>query len=145
MHLKMHLRVPILKMFIHFEKHLYVSKGNRYLRQSGCSFSFSVPSVREIEKLAGYITKSILAKLKCNVCETLLKSNKITSKYIKIMSHGGLTEPSQSLADYVCAGFAILDTRKYLLLQYSDIRKQVSLLTLELFHANPFMGYDHQE
>ena len=61
------------------------------------------------------------------------------------MSRGGLTEPSQSLADYVCAGFAILDTRKDLLLQYSDIRKQVSLLTLELSYANPFMGYDHQE
>ena len=30
---------------------IYISKGNRYLRQSGCSFSFSVPCVREIEKV----------------------------------------------------------------------------------------------
>ena len=61
------------------------------------------------------------------------------------MSRSGLTEPSQSLADYVCAGFAILGTRKDLLLQYSEIRKQVSLLTLELLYANPFMCNDHQE
>ena len=31
--------------------HSSISKGNRYLRQSGCSFSFSVPCVREIEKV----------------------------------------------------------------------------------------------
>ena len=61
------------------------------------------------------------------------------------MSRGGLTEPSQSLADYVCAGFAILDTTKDLLFQYSDIIKHVSLLTLELFHTNPFMCNDHHE
>ena len=30
---------------------IYISKGNRYLRQSGCSFSFSVPCVREIVKV----------------------------------------------------------------------------------------------
>ena len=66
--------------------------------------------------IARYITKKMLAKSKCNVCKTLLKSNKISSKYIKIMSRGGLTEPSQSLADYVCAGFAILGTTKDLLL-----------------------------
>ena len=40
------LRCPLI---ILFEKH--VSTGNRYLRQSGCSFSFSVPCVREIEKV----------------------------------------------------------------------------------------------
>ena len=95
--------------------------------------------------IAGYITKKILAKLKCNVCETLLKLNKISSEYIKIMSRGGLTEPSQSLADYVCAGFAILDTTKDLLFQYSDIIKHVSLLTLGLFQSNAFMCKDHQE
>ena len=93
--------------------------------------------------IAGYITKKILAKLKCNVCEALLKSNKISSEYIKIMSRGGLTEPSQSLADYVCAGFAILDT-KDLLFQYSDIIKHV-YLTLGLFQSNAFMCKDHQE
>ena len=88
---------------------------------------------------------SNVAKLKCNVCETLLKSNKISSEYIKIMSRGGLTEPSQSLADYVCAGFAILDTTKDLLFQYSDIIKHVPLLTLGLFQINAFMCKDHQE
>ena len=95
--------------------------------------------------IAGYITKKILAKLKCNVCEPLLRSNKISSEYINIMSRGGLTEPSQSLADYVCAGFAILYTTKDLLFQYSDIIKHVSLLTLGLFLSNAFMCKDHQE
>ena len=79
------------------------------------------------------MTETILAKLKCNVCETLLRSKEISSKYIKIMSRGGLTEPSQSLGDDVCVGFAILDTTKGLLLQYFDIIKQISSLTLELF------------
>ena len=49
--------------------------------------------------LAGCITKRILAKLKYNVCETLLKSNKNSSKYVGVMSHGNLTEPTQSLGD----------------------------------------------
>ena len=30
---------------------IYISKGKQYLRQSCCSFSFSVPCVREIEKV----------------------------------------------------------------------------------------------
>ena len=30
---------------------IYISKGKRYLRQSGCSFSLSVLCVRKIEKV----------------------------------------------------------------------------------------------
>ena len=37
---------------------IYISKSNRYLRQSGCSFSFSVPCVREIEKVELKIVKT---------------------------------------------------------------------------------------
>ena len=37
---------------------IYISKGNRYLRQSGYSFSFSVTCVREIEKVKIVLSKN---------------------------------------------------------------------------------------
>ena len=103
----MHLRVPIFKMstrIILFEKHLYVSKGNRYLRQSDCSFSFSVPCVREIEKVKSEKVKTkpkyrnvtrfnkLLrsapqSSLKL-VCEGSLRNNEISTSFYSYPYHG---------------------------------------------------------
>ena len=51
------------------------------------------------------------------------------------------------MADFVCAGFAILDTAKDLLYHYSDMIKNASLLTLELFQTSDiaFMCHNHED
>lgn len=97
--------------------------------------------------IAGYITKKMLKKSKCSRCHEFLKSNQVSSEYVNILSRGGLTKPSKSLADFVCAGFAILDTAKDLLYHYSDMIKNASLLTLELFQTSDiaFMCHNHED
>ena len=89
----------------------------------------------------------MLKKSKCGHCNEFLKRDKVSSEYLDILSRGGLTKPSKSLADFVCAGFAILDTAKNLLFHYSDMIKKSSLLTLELFQSIDiaFMCHDHKD
>ena len=68
--------------------------------------------------IAGYITKKMLKKSKCSHCNEFLKTKQVSSEYVDILSRGGLKNPSKSLADFVCAAFAILDTAKDLLYHY---------------------------
>ena len=53
--------------------------------------------------IAGYVAKQILKKMNCNFCENkliALDGNNDGSEYLNILTRGGLTYPSQSLADY---------------------------------------------
>ena len=88
----------------------------------------------------------MLKKSKCSHCNEFLKTNQVSSEYVDILSRGGLTKPSKSMAYFVCAAFAILDTAKDLLYHYSDMIKNASLLTLQLYHTSDiaFMCQEHK-
>ena len=57
----------------------------------------------------------------------------ISSDYLNVLNHGGLTKPPESLAEYVCTGFAILYTVHELLLGYSNVIRNDSILALDTF------------
>ncbi len=62
--------------------------------------------------IAGYIAKKLLKSSKCYECKTRLVSPKDTefeNTYFNLLTRGGLTVPSPSLADFVVHSFAILD------------------------------------
>ena len=81
---------------------IYISKGNRYLRQSGCSFSFSVACVREIVKA---------------------KSEKVKTKYRNVTRFSKLLRSApQSSLKLVCE--ASLRNKKDSNLTMDDFRKQ---------------------
>ena len=103
-------------------------KENEFQENSLCDDSRDVAI-----HISGYITKQMLEKSKCPECQPLLRQNKISSDYLDILNRGGLIKPSESLVEYVCAGFAILDTAHELLLRYSNVIRNASLLTLETF------------
>ena len=59
------------------------------------------------DKVAGYIAKKLI-KL-CNSCCDQLLTNNGVSPYVKLLSRGGLKEPSAALGNFVAHGFAVLN------------------------------------
>ena len=62
--------------------------------------------------VAGYISKKLKERSKCETCITNLAGNKDGvdhDQYLNTLSRGGLTIPSSSLADFVRSSFALLD------------------------------------
>ena len=87
-------------------------------------------------------------KVDCANCLEILQSNKVTSGYVKILSRGGLTEPCEALANYICSAFSTLDyTKDFLLEKYSNKIKVCALIVLETFLTadNQFMCESHTE
>jgi hypothetical protein len=75
---------------------------------------------REVsDNIAGYIANKLSDFCK-GCCEKLLVSDSADSKYIKLLSRGGLKVPSSALGNFVAHGFAILDAA-------SDIIRQSEL------------------
>ena len=69
--------------------------------------------------VAGYVAKMLATKADCKDCHNVLTSHEVAeNSYFENLSRGGLTVPSQALADYVSNGFAILDSIDHLLLQH---------------------------
>lgn len=62
--------------------------------------------------IAGYIAKKFIERghacCKAHLTGTVSEDNE-DHAYIRILSRGGLTIPSDSLTDYVCSAFSILD------------------------------------
>ena len=59
------------------------------------------------DNVAGYIAKKLI-KL-CNSCCDQLLTNNGVSPYVKLLSRGGLKEPSAALGNFVAHGFAVLN------------------------------------
>jgi hypothetical protein len=91
--------------------------------------------------IAGYITKKLLQRSKCDLCKFILQSDKVTTStdYINLLSRGGLKFPTQSLADYVCQSFARLDLANEFLLKVSDHIRSASEHVLKTEWNDKFM------
>ena len=61
-----------------------------------------------------YETMAYYNKVECGSCLDIPHSNKVISDYVKILSRGGLTEPCEALADYICSVSAIFQKRLFL-------------------------------
>ena len=62
--------------------------------------------------IAGYVTKKLVKRTKCEVCKVLLSVSNdelANDMYLSALSRGGLITPSKRLADFVCSSFAALD------------------------------------
>ena len=96
--------------------------------------------------VAGYISKKLKKKSECNQCRGKLQGD-ISSDYLDTLSRGGLTKPTEILAEFVCNGFAVLDSTKDLLLTFPQCIRKASLFTLERFQVsnNDFMCESHLE
>ena len=85
----------------------YIAKAMNSKNVSFCEDSRDVAI-----NIAGYVTKEMLEKSNYYECKILLKQDCISSEYLDTLSRGGLIKPSKSLAEYVCTGFALLDSAK---------------------------------
>ena len=72
--------------------------------------------------IAGYVAKRICEKVDCQLCKNKLISsgNDYGTEFLDILTRGGLTYPSQSLADFVAQGFSSLDIASPLIIQYAS-------------------------
>ena len=62
--------------------------------------------------IAGYISKKLRERSKCQACKTNLAGSKDGvdhDQYLKILNRGGLTIPSSYLNEFVQSSFAVLD------------------------------------
>ena len=62
--------------------------------------------------IAGYIARRLSKKIEWSLCTSKLVSenhNTLHNSYLKLLSRGGLTHPSQMLADFVSQAFSVSD------------------------------------
>lgn len=62
--------------------------------------------------IAGYISKKLKKKIDCSNCLAMFIGNNndtLSTEFLSLISRGGLMIPSQSLGEYVCKGFSVLD------------------------------------
>ena len=100
--------------------------------------------------LAGYVSLQLQSRSKCTSCKEKLVTDADgveKDKYLKILSRGGLTTPSQSLADFVDDCFAILDFIDPLFVQHKITKvRDVSIKVLEQYGPKPaFVCSKHLE
>ena len=88
----------------------------QYLNTHGSDIAEATLSSDSIEvatDIAGYIALKLKKRSKCDACKSSLVSSTITdvnnSGYLELHSRGGLTVPSQELADFTSNCFAALD------------------------------------
>ena len=96
------------------EKHL-----GKYRQMSGGIYItrlLNIPNMifHEICCFLYYEIMAYYNKVDCDSCLDIIQSNKVTSDYVKILSRGGLTEPCEALADYICSVSAIFQKRLFL-------------------------------
>ena len=88
-------------------------------------------------------------KLKCFICTTfLIESGNIEqSSYFGLLSRGGLTVPSKSIAEYVGSCFAILDVVSETFQKYQSIpvRRSAEFVLNKFFHNVSFACDEHLE
>lgn len=97
--------------------------------------------------IAGYITKKLLKRSKCDLCKFILESDEVMTStgYTNLLSRGGLKLPTQSLADYVCISFAKLDLAYEFLQKASNNIRNASEHVLKTEWNDKFMCSEHFE
>ena len=74
--------------------------------------------------IAGYITKKLVKRSKCDDCKTMLRAKDVeisSNHYLSLLSRGGLTIPSSLLTDFTCSCFSTLDYVEDFLKKYPFI------------------------
>ena len=76
-----------------------------------------------------------------------MKKDRVSSAYFDLLNPGGLTKPSEALAEYVSSCFVILDTAHSILMRHSDIIRDAAMKTMEVFHDHEilFMCEEHRD
>ena len=89
---------------------------SQYLTMHGSDIAEATMNTDSIEvatDIAGYIAKKLKKRSKCDACKSSLASAAITdvknNEYLDLHSRGGLTVPSQELANFTSNCFAALD------------------------------------
>ena len=91
--------------------------------------------------IAGYVSKQLQSRSNCTSCKKKLVADEDgveNDKYLKILSRGGQTAPSPSLAEFVDQCFAILDFIDPLFVQHKIVNvRDISTKVLELYGPKP--------
>ena len=99
--------------------------------------------------IAGYIAKKLTKRFKCNDCSFMLSSCDTVienNRYLATLSRGGLTVPSQVLADYTCGCFAALDyCEERLKTEKEEARKSSEYILNALYQNSEFTCKLHKE
>ena len=96
------------------------------------------------DNVAGYIAKKLI-KL-CNSCCDQLLTNNGVSPYVKLLSRGGLKEPSAALGNFVAHGFAVLNAAANIIQDSSLPSRFVAEDLLKTFLCNEgFVCEQHED
>ena len=112
--------------------------------------SISEDSSEVATTIAGYIAKKLRKRSKCDECKSALISDSAeyvrNNSYLEILSRGGLTSPSQALADFTCNSFAALDfTCEAIEMQNEPARSLAEYVLINYCHSELFTCHSHQD
>ena len=102
--------------------------------------------------IAGYIAKKLKKRFKCLSCGQKMVSTDqdvLNNEYLKILSRGGLICPSQSLSDFICHLFSILDIVSPILIKHCTYSLSIKSFAEQIFKiyycSVDFTSEKHQE
>ena len=115
-----------------FEDEEYIDSSWRNFKDEIATFAseihescLSVDSLEVSTTISGYIAKKINEKFRCVLCTPFLISknneDKIDDGYLNLLSRGGLTVPSSSLANYVAHAFSALSVTEKIIGRYQSL------------------------
>ena len=86
--------------------------------------------------IAGYIAKKLKKRFKCLSCGQKMVSTDqdvLNNEYLKKLSRGGLICPSQSLSDFICHLFSILDIISPILIKHCSYSLSIKSFAEQIF------------
>ena len=100
--------------------------------------------------VAGYIGKKLSERSTCSECKAALvlpKGSAFENNYFNLLSRGGLTVPSPSLAEFVVNGFAILDIADAIIARFPSIptRNAAEFILKKYSHTVRFTCEQHRD
>ena len=101
--------------------------------------------------IAGYVSKKLKKHLNCKECNMLLvkcDGLPFQNTFFQNLTEGGLTVPSEPMAQFVCNGFAILELTDKIIMKYPEIKtdnKAFSVLDKYLKKDSVFTCQNHEQ
>ena len=97
--------------------------------------------------VSAYVAKKLIKRFKCDLCKLLMTDFTINcvSPYFHLISRGNLTAPSNTLADFVCTAFAVLDYYDHFIMQQKHVpaRDAASYILLNCLSSHCFSCEEH--
>ena len=100
---------PILSTITEEESIILEDFKQSLIHENFDHISISQDATDVITFISGYISRSLLKSIDCEVCRIALNNDPVSNAYLDDYNKGGLKLPTSSLTSYTQCAFSILD------------------------------------